>query len=216
MRPYYLTLGIGVVLGAALSYGIFTRDSSTRRVLDARGIDTAKAAERAQLDVEPHRERPRAELDLAALRQVVLSQALGAQQSAPAAPAAPAEEPLALARATLDQRLASAAANPAETSRLERALRGVVDLGVLGEASAAVVCGSTMCRVDLTDVEDTGVDKAAGAFAEHLPKTFASSSVYPRGTGERSLYVATSATDLNVGASLPVPEPIAAATPQFK
>ena len=210
MRSYYLTLGIGVVLGTALSYGIFARDSSNRRVLDARGIDTAKAAERVQLDVEPHRERPRAELDLGALRQVVLSQALGAQQPTPAAPA---EDPLALARATLDQRLAGASATPAETSRLERALRGVVDLGVLGETSAAVVCGSTMCRVDLTDAEDTGVDKAAGAFAEHLPKTFASAAVYPRGTGQRSLYVATSAADLSVGASLPVPEPIAAAKP---
>lgn len=210
MRSYYLTLGIGVVLGAALSYGIFARAASTRRVLDARGIDTTKAAERVQLDVEPHRERPRAELDLAALRQVALSQALGAQQPTPTAPA---EDPLVLARATLDRRLASASATPAETSRLERALRGVVDSGVLGEASSAVVCGSTMCRVDLTDAEDAAVDKAAGAFAEHLPKTFAAAAVYPRGTGQRSLYVATSASDLSVGASLPVPEPIAAAKP---
>ena len=61
MRSPYLTLGIGVVLGATLSYGIFTRDASTRRALDARGTDTAKAAERAELDVEPHRDRPRAE-----------------------------------------------------------------------------------------------------------------------------------------------------------
>lgn len=78
---------------------------------------------------------------------------------------APAEEPLALVRATLDQRLASAAANPAETSRLERALRGVVDLGVLGEASAVVVCGSTMCRVDLTTPSTSSPQGSAGAAA---------------------------------------------------
>jgi hypothetical protein len=210
MRASYLTLGVGVVLGAALSYGIFARDSFTHRALDAGGIDTAKAAERAPLDRDRHRERPRAELDLAALRQVVLSQALSAQ---PPTPATPAQEPLALARATLDQRLAGAPANLAEASRLERALKGVVDSGVLGETSAAVMCGPTMCRVDLTDADDTGVDKAAGAFAEHLPKTFASAAVYPRGTGERSLYVATSATDLRVGASPPVPEPVAVAKP---
>jgi len=68
---------------------------------------------------------------------------------------------------------------------------------------AEVRCSAKMCRVNLIGEDDAHVNGAANAFAEHLPKEFASAVAYPDGAGHRSVYLGTSADDLKLSAEPP-------------
>jgi hypothetical protein len=101
-----------------------------------------------------------------------------------------------LARAALDQRLGAAAKEPAEAARLQAELEAIVTPRLLDGAAAALVCGSTMCRIDISDADDARAQRATNALAERLPKAFAAAAVYPKSTGERALYAAKDRADL--------------------
>jgi hypothetical protein len=129
----------------------------------------------------------------------VLSHALSAIAAREQQPSEPTVAgPLAQARATLDERLVSAPANPAEVARLESTIRPLLVPSVLGEAVAELRCSATMCRVNLIGEDDSRIDRAVNAFAERLPKAFSSVLMYPDGAGHKSIYLGTSAGDLKL------------------
>jgi hypothetical protein len=114
----------------------------------------------------------------------------------PAAPAA--EDPQQSARAALDQRLGSAPKDLAEAGRLQAELEAIVNPQLLEGAAATVACGSTMCRIEISGVDEAQAQRATNGAAERLPKTFAAAAIYPKGTGERAVYVAKDRADLVV------------------
>lgn len=133
----------------------------------------------------------------------ILRQALAAVGSAEPQPAPAADGPVAQARSTLDERLLGGSQDPGQVARLERTVRALLVPSVLGEAVAEVRCSAKMCRVNLIGEDDAHVNGAVNAFAEHLPKEFASAVAYPDGAGHRSVYLGTSADDLKLSAEPP-------------
>jgi len=112
-------------------------------------------------------------------------------------------EPLAAARAELDTRLASAAPNPARAAQLEQSLRPLLKPSLLGETVAELVCGASLCRVNLIGEDDPHVGRAVTALSENLPKTFAGLAVYPESAGHKAVYLATTASELQLGTETP-------------
>jgi len=130
------------------------------------------------------------------MRQALLRAVLLAGQPAAGQPAAPVVDSITRAREKLDERMANAAPDAANTTKMESALQALIDSGILGETRASLVCGASMCRVELQNGTQAGVQKAVIALAERTPKLFASTSVFPKGDTERAMYLTTNAADL--------------------
>lgn len=153
----------------------------------------------ARLSDEGTREREETRRKMAVFREAVLAAAMSANPQA----APPPTDPVVHATDTLFRHLVNAPPDPQETARMERALEALIASGVLQGTSATFICGSTMCRVELTDREDSKVQTATRAFTENLPKLFGAAVASPNGTSETTLYVAKNSEDLRHS---PVPE----------
>ena len=178
------------VLGVLATYVVFafqppgaSSSSASARIASA-ASPTPSAPARA---AAPPEELNEVRQNFAALGRALLSQA--AHDAPPSVAQAP-ENPEQLARAALDERLASAPASPREVSRLQAELRAVLDPTMLDGTAATPVCGSNMCRIDIADADDTHAQRATNGLLERLPKTFASATVLSKGAGERAVYVA--------------------------
>ena len=137
--------------------------------------------------------------DVAATRQAVVAALLQVRDHAPGAVAEPgAVEPSAKARETLDQRMAEAAPDAANTTRMEQAIEAVLASGVLGATSAEKACGATLCRVDLANDDAPQLNQAINALSERIPKLFVRSLVIPSRNGERAFYLTTDSRALDL------------------
>jgi hypothetical protein len=136
------------------------------------------------------------DVTLASLQQAVLNHVAEKDEGAPEPSA---EDPQRAVLAALDRRMAEAPSDPAEASRLQIQLRAVLDARVLDGAAAEVSCGSSMCRIEISDAEDGHVQKATNAAAASLPKTFAASAVFTAGDSRRAIYAAKNGSDLQYG-----------------
>lgn len=136
------------------------------------------------------------DLTFASLQQAVIGHLAKGSASALSPATEDPQQPL---LATLDQRLANAPQNSARTARLQTALRAILDPDLLDGAAATITCGSSMCRIDISDADDAHAQKATNAVTRRLPKTFAAAAIYPKGTGERAIYVATDGAELRLG-----------------
>lgn len=135
---------------------------------------------------------------LASVQQALLGQVLLSQagKGAPEPPAPAAEDPQQPERAALDQRLNSAPKDPAKAARLQAELESIMTPQLLDGAAAVLACGSTMCRIEISDADEARAQRATNAVAERVPKTFAGAAVYTKGTGERAVYVVMDRADL--------------------
>lgn len=158
---------------------------------------TAAAAKTAAAAAEQDRE-----LRAAILRGSILA----AQAEAPQP-----TDPVAQAVEILDERMEIAAPNPENTASMTAALQAIIRSGVLGETSATLLCGASMCRIDLNDTDSARVEQASQALASRTPKLFGSTLVFQRGASGRAVYLSTSATDLNLDPSEPQPSASAVA-----
>jgi hypothetical protein len=193
-RYLHRTLTIG--LAGAVAYLALTRQA-VQQWAGAPRHDPMGSASSAQNPLDAAQlHAPSAERDLGSLGRALLHQALSADTTAPSSTGP--DSPLAAARATLDQRLVSAAPNPSETSRLEGMLRPVLDPTLLGEAVAELRCGATLCKVTLIAEDDSRVARAVSSLSERLPKAFSAVVVYPESAGRKSFYLATNPADLEL------------------
>lgn len=135
----------------------------------------------------------RKDVTLASLQQAVLNHV---RHDGDASLQPSAEDPQQVLLAELDRRRAEAPPDPAETARLQTQLRAVLDARLLDGAAAEVTCGSSMCRIDISDAEDGHVQAATNAASARLPKTFAASAVFSNGSGQRVIYAAKNGSDL--------------------
>jgi hypothetical protein len=103
-----------------------------------------------------------------------------------------------MAQVTLDQRLMSSGSNSREAARLEGILRPLLEPAVLGEATAELHCGVTLCKVMLIAEDDAGVARAAIQLSDRLPKSFSNVVVYPESSGRRALYLSSNPADLEL------------------
>jgi hypothetical protein len=180
-------VGGSFVLGALAMYALFAfhplGDSSSRAPSRIASAAASTATPSAPVSTEAEEMRR----NFAAFGRALLT--VGANNGPP--PVAPApEDPQLQARATLDERLASAPASPREAARLQAELQAILNPTLLDGAAAAPVCGSTMCRVDIADADDAHAQRATNGLLERLPKTFAAATVYSKNVGERTVYVA--------------------------
>ncbi|HEY5959410.1 MAG TPA: hypothetical protein VIV60_22785 [Polyangiaceae bacterium] len=177
---------LGISLAIAVRHSISPQPSGKLRGATAQ----ISATRHLEDDVS---ETTTASSKLDALREALLVAALSAKQ---AQPAPSATDPAVQASEILYQRLVNAPPDPQTTAKMERALEEVIDSGVLKGTAASFVCGSTLCRVELTDSEDSKVQTATTALTERLPKLFASAVVHPNGTGKTTLFAARNVQDL--------------------
>ena len=203
--PSYVKSAIAVALCATAVYlavgrGAASGQADARPRGDTAPTDGSPGVGRQPLP-NPNRPRENDETpaDVVALRRALLAQAVSAPQPTPA------EDPMAQARKTFDERMSSAPTNAREAARMEQMLRSVVDSGILGDTVATFTCGATMCKVDLMNSDNGRVETSTGALVEGVAKRFAATVIYPEGTGKRTMYLATNSQDLSLG---PPPGPI--------
>jgi hypothetical protein len=194
-----LTLGLAV----AVAYLALTR-REPERSHEVASLRPPGAALELENPISRRASGPSAERELARVRQALLSQALAT--SASTMSPAPAQDPLTLAQATLDERLLRGGSGSSESARLDGLLRPLLVPSVLGEAVAELRCNTTLCKISLIAEDDSRVGRATSLLSERLPKTFAAVVVYPDGTGHRSVYVSTRPTDLELS---PAPDVVA-------
>jgi hypothetical protein len=198
MRSQLVTKVVGsFVMGALATYVVVAflsgGSSFSARASIANAAPPTPRPSAAARGAAPSEELDEMRQNFVALGRALLSHA--AREAPPSVAPAP-EDPEQLARAALDQRLASAPASPREASRLQAELREILDSIMLEGTAATPVCGSNMCRIDIADADDAHAQRATNGLLERLPKAFASATVLSKGAGERAVYVAKDSATL--------------------
>jgi len=184
-------------LVAVVAYLALTRRPKEASTSTSTQNTTSSAASPETTPQVGSQRSPSAEHDLATFRHALLHQVLNANGNAASA-SSPPQDPLAAAQATLDQRIGSSAPNSHDTPRLEGMIRPLLEPAVLGEATAELRCGATLCKVTLIAEDDSGATRAATQLSDRLPKTFSNVVVYPESAGHRALYLTTNPADLEL------------------
>lgn len=166
------------------------------------GLNAATSENQSPASNDSEQTRRKLQNIQAAVLQSMHDRARAVPGTTPVLPVDPASQ----ARELLDQRMFNAPPNLIETTRMESELRSIVESGIMADTTVDFVCGSSICKVDLSARDNSVVEKSAVALSLHLPKSFASAVVLPINDGQRAMYVAKSSSDLAIDAHADGPQ----------